>query len=212
MTLATVAGGMGVMKTALSLGVFLALITGSVGAVKIHECVDEHGIRSFQQQPCPPDTASADTRQIYTGPRETGPDMAAITASAPVVFYSVPTCEACDLTRNYLNERGVPFQEKNVIDDIELQEELMAKTGELSVPVVFVGNKRVSGYNRAQLESELDSAGYPGEVTPEMIEAIAEPEPEPEEVPLPMFDPIDPDALDQPEAEPPLDDALAFPE
>lgn len=201
------------MKYALWIGVCLTLLAGKTGAVTIYECVDAEGNRSFQQQPCPPDTASADTRQIYTGPRESGPDMAAITASAPVVFYSVPTCEACDLTRNYLNERGIPFREKNVIDDIDLQEELMAKTGELSVPVVFVGNKQISGYNRALLENELDAAGYPGQVTPEMIEAIAEPEPEPEEEALPVFAPIDPDAADQPELEPPQpDEAIALPE
>jgi glutaredoxin len=191
--------GSGYMKTGLWAGIGLMLLAGKAGAVTIYECEDEAGNRSFQQA-CPPGTTRIDTRQVYTGPRETVPDMAAISAEAPVVFYSVPTCDACDLVRNYLDQRGIPFTENNVSNDIDLQGELMERTGELSVPVVMVGDQQISGYNQPLLESELNAAGYPEEAPAEVADAAPDPEPEPET--LPQFAPIDPD-LQETDPQPP---------
>lgn len=134
---------------------------GTVPAVTIHQCEDADGNLTFQEI-CPPGSTVVETKKIYTGPKEKMPDLAALQESHPVVLYSVATCDACDLVRSYLQGRGVPFNERDVADDAELQEELIAKSGELSVPVVTIGEEVVDGYNKPVLESKLDAAGYPG--------------------------------------------------
>lgn len=133
-------------------------------AATIVECEDAAGNRSFEAA-CPPGSQLVEEKKYYTGPKNTGPDLDRLQAEQPVVLYSVPTCEACDVVRSYLNSRGTPFTEKNVSDDAALQEELSAISGELSVPVVTIGEQMVSGYNKPALKEKLDTAGYPGEKT-----------------------------------------------
>jgi len=136
------------------------LVGPAAQAVTIVQCEDADGNRTYQES-CPPGTEVVETKNVYTGPKESAPDLEALQEDKPVVFYSVATCDACDLVRSYLNTRGIPFSEKAVGDDAELQEELIAKTGELSVPVVTIGEEVVEGYNKPVLKDKLDAAGYP---------------------------------------------------
>ena len=141
--------------------VIAAVLLGPAAqAVTIVQCKDAEGNVTYQKN-CPPGTEVVETRKIYTGPKDSGPDLETLKENKPVVFYSVETCDACDLVRNYLNTRGIPFSEKAIGDDAELQEELIAKTGELSVPVVTIGEEVVEGYNKPVLKDKLDAAGYP---------------------------------------------------
>ena len=151
------------------------LLLGTVAqAVTIVQCRDAEGNVTYQES-CPPGSEVVGTSKIYTGPKDKGPDLEQLKEDKPVVFYSVETCDACDLVRNYLNTRGIPFSEKAIGDDAELQEELIAKTGELSVPVVTIGEEVVEGYNKPTLKDKLDAAGYPDQTAkPAAGESAAE--------------------------------------
>lgn len=80
---------------------------------------------------------------------------------APVTLYTHPICkEQCQLARDVLNRRGVPFTEI-VASDPDKVEALKQVSGGTAVPVLVVGGtveKTVSAdaYNHA-----LDAAGYP---------------------------------------------------
>jgi len=138
----------------------LGLSTGST-AVTIVQCEDAEGNRTYQES-CPPGTSEVEKKQFYTGPKQTGPDMETLKANKPVTLYRVETCEACDMVSDYLQKRGVPFSLKNANDNVEVQKELREKTGELSVPVVTIGDESVvTGYNKSGLNEKLDQAGYP---------------------------------------------------
>lgn len=144
--------------------VALGLLVGAnaAAAATILQCEDAEGNRSFETS-CPPGSKLVEEKNYYTGPKNSGPDLDSLQAEQPVTLYSVPACEACDVVRSYLNSRDTPFTEKNVENNVDLQEELSAITGELSVPVVTIGEAMVAGYNRAELKEKLDSAGYPDE-------------------------------------------------
>ena len=60
--------------------------------------------------------------------------------------------------RDFLNERGIPFVERNIRHDPEAKAELLARTGELLVPVVFVGDDRIMGWDEARLTLVLAGA------------------------------------------------------
>ena len=56
----------------------------------------------------------------------------------------------------YLSQRGVPFTEKNVARDPETVQELMSM-GLRSLPVIVIGETRLSGFNPAAIDEALAS-------------------------------------------------------
>ncbi len=56
----------------------------------------------------------------------------------------------------YLSQKGVPFTEKNVAYNPEAVQELMSM-GLRSLPVIVIGDKRLSGFNPAKIDEALAS-------------------------------------------------------
>jgi glutaredoxin len=54
----------------------------------------------------------------------------------------------------YLSQKGVPFTEKNVARDPQAVQELMSM-GLRSLPVVVIGDKRLSGFNPKAIDAAL---------------------------------------------------------
>ncbi len=54
----------------------------------------------------------------------------------------------------YLSQKGVPFTERNVGKDPKAREELMA-LGLLSLPVIIIGDKRLTGFNPKAIDAAL---------------------------------------------------------
>ncbi len=142
--------------TALVLGVF----AHPLGAVTVLECVDASGATSFRDK-CPPGMTKAGEKKLYGQTKDTDRTIEDIARDAPVTLYSVPNCDACDLVRSRLNAHQLPFTEKDVQDNADVQEEMKASTGGLTVPAVLVGKKVLTGYSSDALEGALLEAGYP---------------------------------------------------
>jgi glutaredoxin len=134
--------------------------TPNVSAVTVVECVDADGNTSFRDQ-CPPGSSQKGKKEISGLGGNDGPDLSAVAAANPITLYTVPDCDACDLTRNALSGRDLPFTEKNVQDNAEMQEELKTATGGLTVPGIVIGDKVLTGYSRDAIDSALNGAGYP---------------------------------------------------
>ncbi|HTT07805.1 MAG TPA: glutaredoxin family protein [Gammaproteobacteria bacterium] len=136
------------------------------GAVIVVECIDAQGNSSFRES-CPPGTAKKGEKKLPGKAGGVGEpqqvDVKEIAAKHPVLLYTAPKCDACDLVRTQLQKRGVPFTEKDASNDIKVQDELKALIGgtTLTVPVVSVDKDVLTGYNQGALDSALDKAGYP---------------------------------------------------
>ncbi len=72
-----------------------------------------------------------------------------------VVVYTSSTCPYCDSVKEYLNERGVSYTEKNISTDVDARKELM-KMGHMGVPVTIVDGEEVVGFNKERLDELLD--------------------------------------------------------
>ena len=83
-----------------------------------------------------------------------------IAQSYPVTLYTSSGCEACNAGRSLLIHRGIPFHEKTVQsnDDITALRQL---SGGNSLPVLTIGEQRLSGYSDQDWNRYLDAAGYP---------------------------------------------------
>lgn len=79
----------------------------------------------------------------------------------PVTLYTAAECTSdCKQARDLLNGRGIPFTEKMVQTQAEI-DELKQLVGEAAVPTLKVGNQRFRGFDTAAYGNLLDLAGYP---------------------------------------------------
>lgn len=128
-------------------------------ATTVVECVAPDGTVSYNAF-CPPGSTKQAERRYVPEP---GARRNALDAVLPAItLFSIADCDACDLVRNVLDTRDVPYNEKNVADNQEHQTELLSVTGgTLSVPTVLIGENSLRGYNRSAIENALNQAGYP---------------------------------------------------
>jgi glutaredoxin len=134
-------------------------------AVKVVECEDEQGNRSFQSA-CPPGSILVDEKKIPTGDipppplvRKSETDESG-GANINATLYYIPECGPCDEVREFFQLRQVSITEKNVNENIEVQNELKELRGSLKVPATVIGEKVITGYNRSELIAALEAAGY----------------------------------------------------
>jgi glutaredoxin len=96
------------------------------------------------------------------------------TENYPVTLFTFACGEICTSAEGMLNRRGVPFQKVNV-EEAAGAEKLKAITGELTAPVLQVGEKLVmKGFNEPRWQAMLDEAGYPKAI-PQRTRPVAKP-------------------------------------
>lgn len=75
-----------------------------------------------------------------------------------VTIYSTPTCHFCQMTKDFLKEKGIAYTEHNVASDLEKRQEMIQKSGQMGVPVIFVGDEMIIGFDQERLVSTLGIA------------------------------------------------------
>jgi glutaredoxin-like YruB-family protein len=73
-----------------------------------------------------------------------------------VTIYSTPTCHFCQLSKDFFKEHNVPFTEHNVASDLAKRQEMIDKSGQMGVPVIYVGDEMIVGFDKEKLSSLLD--------------------------------------------------------
>ncbi|MDZ7842112.1 MAG: glutaredoxin family protein [Gammaproteobacteria bacterium] len=127
---------------------------------KLYKWVDEDGNVTYQDRP-PPDEARP--VQTFEQPLERSAEgeQDIELPDVDLTLYSIEACDACDLVRNLLNDRGLPFTEKDAEQNVEVQDELREVSGVLSVPVLVIGDEVLTGFNRDLILRVLSDAGFP---------------------------------------------------
>ncbi len=72
-----------------------------------------------------------------------------------IIVYSTPSCPYCNLAKDYLNQRGVEFEEKDVSKDRVAAREMIEKSGEMGVPQIDINGTIIVGFNRDAIDEEL---------------------------------------------------------
>ena len=68
-----------------------------------------------------------------------------------ITIYSTPTCHFCHMTKEFLKEKNIPFTDYNVATDLEKRKEMVEKSGQMGVPVIFIGDEMMIGFNKDRL-------------------------------------------------------------
>jgi glutaredoxin-like YruB-family protein len=72
-----------------------------------------------------------------------------------VTIYSTPTCHFCHAAKDFFTENKVSFTDYNVATDLEKRKEMISKSGQMGVPVIYVGNELTIGFDEPRLRELL---------------------------------------------------------
>jgi glutaredoxin len=146
------------------IGCLLAGLPGLLQAQTVYRIVGPDGKVTFSDKP---PAATDKASEIETPARR--PDASGallpyalreVVSKYPVTLYTSKDCAPCDSGRSLLRGRGVPFAEKtvNTNDDIESLQRL---SGGASLPFLTLGTQQIKGFSEAEWTQYLGAAGYP---------------------------------------------------
>jgi len=153
------------MKVALAFAA-VATLAGGAQAQTVYRIVGPDGKVTFSDQPPP---ANAPTKSVNNaagraGGASSGPalpyELQQVVGRYPVTLYTGPSCEPCITARNMLTNRGVPFTERtvNTNEDIDALQRI---SGDTNLPFGTIGGQQLKGFSDVEWTQFLDAAGYP---------------------------------------------------
>lgn len=72
-----------------------------------------------------------------------------------VKVYSTPTCPYCVRVKQYLKENNIPFEDIDVSSNDAAGEEMVAKSGQMGVPVLDIEGAIVVGFDKEKIKNAL---------------------------------------------------------
>lgn len=74
-----------------------------------------------------------------------------------VIVYTTPSCIFCKHIKAYLNEKGIDFDEIDVMADPAKAQEMIDKSQQMGVPVTDIDGEIIVGFDRSKIEAALAS-------------------------------------------------------
>ena len=72
-----------------------------------------------------------------------------------VKVYSTLSCPYCKMAKKFLDDNHIAYQDCNVGEDKSARDEMIAKSGQMGVPVIDIDGEIMVGYDQAQLKHKL---------------------------------------------------------
>jgi glutaredoxin len=134
-------------------------------AAQVFRIVGPDGKVTFSDRP-PPD-GKATVANTVEMPAPAGSGTASlplalrnVASRFPVTLYTSTDCAPCNTARTFLSLRGVPYAERTVTTDADI-DALNKLSGSSRVPFATLGGQHLSGFSEAEWGQYLDAAGYP---------------------------------------------------
>ena len=162
----------------------MLLLTATAGA-DIYVWTDANGVKHFSNEP-PPDarqvkqqeeiTHDPDQYKTWESQRKEAlekamesdadadgkanrsrkpPHRQAARRSVKVIMYATLTCGYCMRARMFFAEHGIAYTEHDISSDPQARKRFEELNGR-GVPLIFIGDQRISGFNPDQLKHALD--------------------------------------------------------
>jgi glutaredoxin-like YruB-family protein len=72
-----------------------------------------------------------------------------------VEIYSTPTCHFCHMAKDFFAANNVSFTDYDVSTDEARRSEVIERSGQMGVPVIFIDGEMVIGFNEPKLRELL---------------------------------------------------------
>jgi glutaredoxin len=137
----------------------LMLAAGHLYAQQVYKSVDKNGRVTYSEVPPAPGSEN----KLTAGSASSGSlpySLQQIVSRYPVTLYTAADCAPCINARLMLTQRGVPFTERTISsnEDIDAYKKL---NGDTSLPLVTIASQQLKGYEETEWTKYLDAAGYP---------------------------------------------------
>ncbi len=139
------------------------VVMGNAQAGELYRSIDSSGKVHYSDKPL---AGSDDVERLKLG-KEPAPDDSLpyetmrAKQNFPVTLYVFPDCgSACQQARDFLNKRGIPFTEANMITQEDI-DAFRKASGFSDAPALTIGKTWLRGFLAEQWNKELDFAGYP---------------------------------------------------
>lgn len=78
-----------------------------------------------------------------------------ITTSKQVTIYSADWCAFCHAAKDYLSNKGVSYEVKDVEKDPAFAQESVQKSGQMGIPVLDIDGQIIVGFDRPRIDAAL---------------------------------------------------------
>ena len=143
-----------------------ALLSTAALAQQVYRIVGPDGKVTFSDRA---PAANAEGTAVGAGPRSGGSGAEAlpyalrqVATRFPVTLYTSSDCVPCNSARNLLINRGIPFTERTVSTNEDI-DALKRMSGESSLPFGTIGAQQLRGFSDTEWTQYLDAAGYPAQ-------------------------------------------------
>jgi len=172
------------MKLPLICLISLVALSTLANAQTAYRWVDKNGKVTYSDEPPPKEIKKVEERNIGGNSTIETSELPFVTQKAakdfPVTLYTSPDCGGdCNLAREFLNKRGIPFSEVSITTPE--QGESFKKTFNASnilVPSLSAGSQKQQGFLASGWGGLLDNVGYPSSAVPGKKPKVS-PAPEP---------------------------------
>ena len=72
-----------------------------------------------------------------------------------VTIYSTPSCHFCHMAKEFFKEKNIAYTEYDVAGNAEKRKEMIEKSGQMGVPVIFIGEEMIIGYDKPKIAELL---------------------------------------------------------
>lgn len=72
-----------------------------------------------------------------------------------ITIYSTPSCTFCNMAKDFFKENNLEYTEHNVAEDDEKREEMVERSGQMGVPVIFIGEDMIVGFDEGKVKELL---------------------------------------------------------
>ena len=72
-----------------------------------------------------------------------------------VKIYSTPTCPFCKMAKEFFKKHKIDYKDLNVAEDEKERNEMIEKSGQMSVPVIEIEGDLIVGFNESELRKKL---------------------------------------------------------
>ncbi|MCF6250944.1 MAG: glutaredoxin [Methylococcaceae bacterium] len=63
-----------------------------------------------------------------------------------ITVLTSPTCSYCHAAKNLLKNQGIDYKEFDLLKDGDLAQQLLIKSGQRTVPQIFINEKPIGGF------------------------------------------------------------------
>lgn len=75
-----------------------------------------------------------------------------------VIIYSAGWCAFCHAAKQYLDQKGIKYTDKDVERDMANAQEAVQKSGQMGIPVLDINGTIILGFDRPRIDAALSNS------------------------------------------------------